>query len=229
MTAIREQRARDASTHAAFADDCSGLALAPVWNMQSDLGAATRTWDDITSLVDHVVHRCHPTTRRALAEARACADARVKAAVEAFAQSVEEQLAAEEKLLKTVRALAEARAGRGPFPPPPFIAVHAHGSRVGHAHVRLDETLRHIRALAERSNKATTRALDALASALAEHARLVTTELLPWARGLEPDREHANHRATKRGAHANARRRANEIHKREPFAGARDFIHRKRA
>ena len=191
--------------------------------------SATRTWDDISSLVDHIALHCHPTTRRALADARACADKPVKDALEAFAKTLDEQLAVETALLKTVRALAEARAGRAPFPPAPFTAVHAHGHEVRHSHVRLDETLRHIRALARLSNEATIRALDALATALARHGQLVTNELLPWARGLEPDRELANHRAFKHQAHTSAKRRTNELHAHEPFAGARDFIHRKRA
>lgn len=192
--------------------------------------SATRTWDDISTLVDHIVLHCHPSTRRALEGARSCcADAPVKQALETFATSLEDQIAAETALLKTIRALAEARAGRAPFPRGPFTAVHAHDHEVRHSHVRLDETLRHIRALARLSSASTIHALDALGTALAHHAHLVTNELLPWARGLEPDREHASHRAAKHNAYVNARRRANDLRMRDPFAGVRDFIHRKRA
>lgn len=192
---------------------------------------AERSWEDITSLVDHIALRCHPATRRSLAAACACADEAVRDALRAFAAKLEQQIAADEALLTTVRALAEARAGRGPFPAPPFTAVHACGQLARHSHARLNETLRQIRTHATSSNAATIRAVDALVLALAQQSHLFTNELLPWARDLEPEpeREHVHHRATKHHAHARANRRANELHPNEAFAVAPDFIHRKRA
>ena len=211
--------------------DASGLVLALSFHMHANgtrTATTTRTWDDITSLVDHIVEHCHPATRRALTEACSCADAPVKDSLEAFAAKLEEEIAVDEALLKTVRALAQARAGQGPFPTPPFTAVHSHGQDVRYAHARLNETLRQIRALAQSSSAVTSRALDELVAPLTNQTRLLTNELLPWASGLEPDREHASHRTTKHHARAGANRRANNMHARESFA-SRDFIHRKRA
>ena len=95
----------------------------------------------------------------------------------------------DEVLFRHVRALADARSGRGPFPPPPLSTIRAQAQRLREAHAHLHDQLRHVRALA-RSPEIDTipirRAIDHLAHALVEQMHLVNNELLPRARDLEP-------------------------------------------
>ena len=160
------------------------------WSMQ-----AARTWTEITELVDHIVLACYPATRRALGAACDVARGPLATPVLAYARQLEEQMKKDETLLRAVRVLAEARAGRGPYPPPPFTMVHSEAREVRRAHARLEEIIRGIRDSARLSTPAVMRALDELTSALVRQNHLINDELLPWARHLEPETDLTPRRA----------------------------------
>lgn len=148
------------------------------------------TWDDVASLVDHVVETCHPATRDAILHARSvAAHGPLGDALEVLQRSAFALMHDDEVLFRHVRALADARAGRGPFPPPPLATVRTQTQRLREAHAHLHDQLRNVRALA-RSPEIDTipvrRAIDHLAHALVEQMHLVNNELLPRARDLEP-------------------------------------------
>lgn len=149
-----------------------------------------RSWDDVASLVDHVVDACHPATRDAILHARSvAAHGPLANALESLQRSAFALMYDDEVLFRHVRALADARTGRGPFPPPPLSTVRAQMQRLREAHAHLHDELRNVRAIARAPEIDTIpirRAVEHLEHALVEQMHLVNNELLPRARDLEP-------------------------------------------
>jgi len=152
--------------------------------------APSMAWDDVTTLVDHVVEACHPATRDAIHHALSVAGhGALASAIESLKRAAFERMRDDEALFRHVRALADARSGRGPFPNPPLSTVSAQIQRLRAAHARLHDELRRVRTIAESSQADTVaarHAIDQLAHALVEQMHLVQNELLPRARDLEP-------------------------------------------
>jgi len=156
--------------------------------------SAPPPWDDVTSLIDAIVRTYHVRTRRALAETRATIEQLgSRALIEAFGALDELALAQmdmEESLFRRVRALANARLGRGPFPAPPFTTVHVHGGRLREGHARIHEALRRVQELAgapEVDSAALRRRIKAISHAIHAQIHLENNELLPRAQALEPE------------------------------------------
>jgi regulator of cell morphogenesis and NO signaling len=161
--------------------------------------AVPHMWDDVADLVDYVLGSCYPRTRDALErarevvrEARAPGDARyaLAAALDELASLSDAQMKAEEDLFGQVRALAEARSARGPFPAPPFTTVRDHEQPLRERHERIHDQLRRVHALArapEIDSIPLRRAVDALVHATVAQMHLVDNELVPRARSLEPE------------------------------------------
>lgn len=153
--------------------------------------APTQAWDDVSSLVDHVVETCHPATRDAIRHARSVAGRGALAdALDALERSVLARISDDEVLFRHVRSLADARSGRGPFPPAPFAAVRSQAHRLREAHARLHDELRRVRAVASSpaaESSPARRAIDHLAHTLVEQMHLVNNELIPRAKALEPE------------------------------------------
>jgi regulator of cell morphogenesis and NO signaling len=153
--------------------------------------APTHVWDDVSSLVEHVVDTCHPATRDAIKHARSVAGHGALAdALDVLERSTLARMYDDEVLFRHVRSLADARAGRGPFPPAPFATVRSQGQRLRDAHVRLHDDLRRVRAIARSPEVDTVpvrRAIEHLAHALVEQMHLVNNELIPRAKALEPE------------------------------------------
>jgi regulator of cell morphogenesis and NO signaling len=172
-------------------------------------GGQGRDWrhEGITPLLDTVLSGCHPLTTRLLAEARALAKALMKIdpRTRAFADAVEalsthalaQMHEEEEPLFARVRALANARKGRGPYPEPPFRTIHEHEERVRRGHARTHELLRRARTLGRslegRAGEDAQRRLEAAGVALMEQMHLENNELLPRARALEPNGQPRAH------------------------------------
>lgn len=151
----------------------------------------TSPWDDVSSLVDHVVEVCHPATRDAIKHTRSVAGrGPLTDALDDLERSALAQMHDDEVLFRHVRALADARSGRGPFPPAPFATTRSQARRLHEAHARLHDDLRRVRAIA-RSPEVDTipirRAIDHLVHALVEQLHLVNNELIPRAKALEPE------------------------------------------
>jgi regulator of cell morphogenesis and NO signaling len=150
-----------------------------------------QVWDDVSSLVDHVVEMCHPATRDAIKHARSVAGHGALAdALDVLERSALARMHDDEVLFRHVRALADARSGRGPFPLGPFATIRSQGHSLREAHARLHDHLRHVRAIASSPEVDTIpirRAVDHLAHALVEQMHLVNNELIPRAKALEPE------------------------------------------
>lgn len=149
-------------------------------------------WEDAAELVDYVIHTCHPRTREAIAAARATArDRALREALDELASIASAHMKEEEALFRHVRALADARAGRGPFPAPPFTTARAHGRSLHEGHANIHDKLRRARAIAahaeSRDGGELRRAMDALSRAIVAQLHLVNNELLPRASALEPE------------------------------------------
>ena len=157
--------------------------------------------EGISALLDHIVTQCHSDTRKRLAEARAAAnkltprDASVRnlcEAVDALVAQTSAQMKDDEtRYLAHARALANARKGRGPFPPTPLRTIHDHERQLREGHARTHAQLRRVRALVgaihgQGADEAR-RAIDAATGALEEQMHLENNELLPRARDLEPN------------------------------------------
>jgi iron-sulfur cluster repair protein YtfE (RIC family) len=158
-----------------------------------DAGPA-RQWDDVADLVDDVVGSGHPDTRAAIARVRDAAAMTQSGDLDAALDQLEalssEQMRAEGALFQRVRALADARSARGPFPEPPFTTIHVHGARIREGHGRIHDQLRHVRAIAHApgvDSLPLRRALEGLVHAMVSHMHLVNNELLPRAQALEPE------------------------------------------
>jgi len=162
-----------------------------------------RDWqhEGVSALLDHVLGKCHPETRRRLAHLQAVAkglatgDASARAfcdAVDPFVAQATAQMNDEEtRYFAHARALADARKGRGPFPTTPLRTIHDHERELREGHARKHEHLRRVRALAEALRgpgaEEVRRAVDAAGGALEEQMHLENNELLPRARDLEPN------------------------------------------
>ncbi len=185
----------DACAHA-------GLRVAPLEaELRTLPSTAARDWahEGISTLLDHVLGVCHPETSRRLAEleaaARAVRDERApdfQAAVDQLVAHAREQMSEEEgHYFVRVRALADARKARGPFPPPPFRTIHEHERDLREGHAETHAELRRVQVLAaalEGPGAAEARgAVDAVGRALPEQMHLENNELLPRARDLEPN------------------------------------------
>ena len=148
-------------------------------------------WEDTVELLDHIVGVCHPRTHHALARARAAAHGTaVRETLDELAELATAQMKEEASLFRHVRALAAARAARGPFPDPPFTTIRTHGRKLRERHAKIHDLLRHARALARApsvDSPALRHAMDALAHALVAQMHLENNELLPRARALEPE------------------------------------------
>jgi len=156
--------------------------------------ATGERWDDVGDLVDVILGVGHERTRHAVAEVRAAAPrgrhAELDRALDELFALSGEQMHLEQSLFHHVRALARARAGRGPFPAPPFSTMHVHGKRLHEGHKRIHQKLRRVHTLASApgvDSPAIRRAVDALTHAMVRHMHLVNNELLPRARALEPE------------------------------------------
>jgi regulator of cell morphogenesis and NO signaling len=179
----------------------AGVDVASVENALRTLPPADgRDWPraGLTAVVEHVLAECHPATKRRLAELEAVAKSLAKDAhdlrhaVAELALLARSQMKDEEShYFLRVRALADARKGRGPFPLPPFRTIHEHEHELRAGHARIYDQLRRVRALsgALSGNGAGDlhRAIDALGTALVEQMHLENNVLLPMARDLEPD------------------------------------------
>ncbi len=156
-----------------------------------DLPENPSPWDDVTSLVDHIVEVCHPATRDAIKHARTVAGrGALSEALGDLERSALARMHDDEVLFRHVRALADARSGRGPFPQAPFATTRSQARRLHEAHAHLHDDLRRVRAVA-RSPEVDTipirRAIDHLVHALVEQIHLVNNELIPRAKALEPE------------------------------------------
>jgi regulator of cell morphogenesis and NO signaling len=166
----------------------AGADAADLERRLSVLPEAPRTCE-LAELVDHIVTSVHPRTRTALVEARAESAklglGALGSALTELARVADERMREDEQVLRHVRALAEARAGRGPFPDGPFTTVHTTEHRIREGHARLHDALRKVRHLAHES-AVPLPAIDELKSALVDQMHIVNNELLPYARDLEP-------------------------------------------
>lgn len=178
-------------------DACAaaGVSVADVERRLSEIPESVpRTWDDVADLVDVAVGSGQQCAGAAIAAVRAGAprgaNAELDAAVDELAELFAEQTRDEERLFERVRALADARSARGPFPEPPFTTIRLHGKRLGSAYERLHERLRRVRALAYAPDVDSPTLRDATAAlthAMVTHMHLVNNELLPRAKALEPE------------------------------------------
>jgi regulator of cell morphogenesis and NO signaling len=160
-----------------------------------------RDWahEGVSAIVDHVLGDCHPETERRLADVEAVAKGlsgvaahELREAVGVLVALTRSQMQEEEShYFVRVRALADARKGRGPFPLPPFRTIHEHEQELRAGHARIYELLTHARDLGKalRGHGAADvqRAIDALGEALIEQLHLENNVLLPLARDLEPN------------------------------------------
>ena len=148
-------------------------------------------WEDTVELVDHVIGVCHPRTHEALARARAVAHGTaVHRTLDDLATLATAQMKEEASLFRHVRALATARAARGPFPDPPFTTIRTHGRKLRERHAKMHDLLRQACALARApsvDSPPLRHAMAALEHALVAQMHLENNELLPRARALEPE------------------------------------------
>jgi regulator of cell morphogenesis and NO signaling len=154
---------------------------------------------EVAALVDHVLGDCHPETERRLAALEALANGLTPEGASELRQAVVELASAtraqmreeEERYFVRVRALADARKGRGPFPSPPFRTIHEHEKDLRARHADIYERFRRARALSAAlrgPGAALVRnAVGALGVALLEQLHLENNLLLPLARDLEPN------------------------------------------
>lgn len=188
----------DASLREACAG--AGLDLGDVEHRLRECPETTQPhWDDVANLIDVIVGSCHVRTRAALAATRAAVEQSHRSgaafralieAIDALEKLVIGQMNEEDALFRRVRALAEARASRGPYPAPPFTTVHVHGRRLRAGHTKIHDKLRRVRALAqtpEMDAPALRHRVDALSHAIVGQMHLENNELLPRARALEPE------------------------------------------
>ena len=160
-----------------------------------------RSERDLSAVLDSVLVECHPRTKRLLADAAAAAvnlcstvpSARPLAeAIRALMAHASKQMREEEEtLFMRVRLLADARMGRGPFPPPPFRTIHEHGERLREGHRRAHEYMRKVRALTQALKGPgvgeVSLKVETALSSLAEQMHLENNELIPRALDLEPN------------------------------------------
>ena len=166
--------------------------------------AAPQDWSPsgISAVLDCVLAVCHPRTKRLLADARSVVAslavreprARILAeALDALDEVVSKQMCEEEEcLFARVRALAEARMGRGPYPPPPFRTIHEHGDRLReghkHTHARIRRVSEYLAQLGGAADADVVRErVQAALSALTEQMHFENNELIPRASDLEPN------------------------------------------
>lgn len=187
--------------------DACDAAGVPVAKIQAQLaaveGGAARDGSprELSAVLDRVLGDCHPRTKRLLDEAIAAAMSLAATeprgrplaeALGALASHVSRQMREEEETLYArVRALADARMGRGPYPLPPFRTIHEQWDHVWDEHRRVHDRIRLVRArlglLDDPQAREVRARTEAALSSLTEQMHLENNELLPRARDLEPN------------------------------------------
>ncbi len=182
--------------------DASSVDLVSIESELRAVAPEIDAWEEreISAVLDSVLTKCHPRTRRLLSEATAAAVAlcatnvRARPLADALGtlglHVLKQMHEEEESLFARVRALADARMGRGPYPAPPFRTIGEHGDRLRKGHRRTHDYIRLVRTLLGNldgvGGEELTRRIEAALSSLTEQMHLENNELLPRARDLEP-------------------------------------------